>query len=112
VVEPIQGKGVHVAPEGFLVAAQQLLSEHGALLICDEVQTRIGRTGRFFGYQHEGLVPDIVTIAKNAFRWIHRAQMVVMALFARHRILNHPGSDGGSVLSGGWRDDPIFEAPS
>ena len=63
-VEPIQGKGVHVAPEGFLIAAQRLLRERGALLICDEVQTGIGRTGRFFGYHHEGLDPDIVTIAK------------------------------------------------
>ena len=63
-VEPIQGKGVHIPPEGFLIAAQHLLRERGALLICDEVQTGIGRTGRFFSYQHEGLDPDIVTIAK------------------------------------------------
>jgi acetylornithine/succinyldiaminopimelate/putrescine aminotransferase len=63
-VEPIQGKGVHVPPEGFLVAAQQLARERGALLICDEVQTGMGRTGRFFGYHHEGLDPDIVTVAK------------------------------------------------
>ncbi|MGH3920695.1 MAG: aspartate aminotransferase family protein [Pseudonocardiaceae bacterium] len=64
VVEPIQGKGVYVPPEGFLAAAQQLVHERGALLICDEVQTGIGRTGRFFGYHHEGLDPDIVTVAK------------------------------------------------
>ena len=63
-VEPIQGKGVHVPPDGFLHAAQQMLREHGALLICDEVQTGIGRTGRFFGYHHENLDPDIITVAK------------------------------------------------
>ena len=63
-IEPIQGKGVHVVPPGFLAAAATLLHEHGALLICDEVQTGLGRTGRFFGYQHEDVQPDIVTVAK------------------------------------------------
>jgi ornithine--oxo-acid transaminase len=64
IVEPIQGKGVHVAPPGFLAAARQLLHDHGALLICDEVQTGIGRTGKFFAYQHDEVEPDIVTVAK------------------------------------------------
>ncbi len=63
-VEPIQGKGVFVPPVGFLADAQRLLREHDALLICDEVQTGIGRTGRFFAYQHEAVDPDIVTVAK------------------------------------------------
>ncbi|MBO0786297.1 MAG: aspartate aminotransferase family protein [Actinobacteria bacterium] len=64
IVEPVQGKGVNVAPPGFLPAARELLHAHGALLICDEVQTGIGRTGRFFSYQHDGVEPDIVTVAK------------------------------------------------
>jgi ornithine--oxo-acid transaminase len=64
IIEPIQGKGVAVSPPGFLPAAQALLHEHGALLICDEVQTGIGRTGRFFAYQHDDVQPDIVTVAK------------------------------------------------
>jgi ornithine--oxo-acid transaminase len=64
IVEPIQGKGVHVSPPGFLAAARQLLHDHGALLICDEVQTGIGRTGKFFAYQHDAVEPDIVTVAK------------------------------------------------
>jgi ornithine--oxo-acid transaminase len=64
IVEPIQGKGVHVAPPGFLAAASKLLHDHGALLICDEVQTGIGRTGQFFAYQHDEAEPDIVTVAK------------------------------------------------
>jgi acetylornithine/succinyldiaminopimelate/putrescine aminotransferase len=63
-IEPIQGKGVNIAPPGFLRAAKQLLEKHGALLICDEVQTGIGRTGKFFAYQHEDVVPDIVAVAK------------------------------------------------
>jgi ornithine--oxo-acid transaminase len=64
IVEPIQGKGVHLAPPGFLAAAGRLLHDHGALLICDEVQTGIGRTGKFFAYQHDEAEPDIVTVAK------------------------------------------------
>ncbi len=63
-VEPIQGKGVAVAPPGFLVAAQELVHKHKAMLIADEVQTGIGRTGDFFAYQHDGARPDIVAAAK------------------------------------------------
>src|SRR5580704_3513997 len=64
IIEPIQGKGVHMPPDGFLTAASALLHEHGALLIADEVQSGFGRTGKFFAYQHEEVVPDIVTVAK------------------------------------------------
>jgi ornithine--oxo-acid transaminase len=64
IIEPVQGKGVHVPPPGFLAAAGELLHDHGALLICDEVQSGFGRTGKFFAYQHEEVVPDIVTVAK------------------------------------------------
>ncbi|MBC2875631.1 MULTISPECIES: aspartate aminotransferase family protein [Streptomyces] len=66
VVEPIQGKGVHLPPSGFLRAAQELLHRHKALLIADEVQTGLGRTGKFFAYQHEqGVEPDLVCVAKS-----------------------------------------------
>ncbi|MGA6170625.1 aspartate aminotransferase family protein [Streptomyces sp. NPDC012600] len=65
VVEPIQGKGVHAAPPGFLYEAQELLHRHKALLIADEVQTGLGRTGDFYAYQHEdGVEPDLVCVAK------------------------------------------------
>jgi ornithine--oxo-acid transaminase len=61
IVEPIQGKGVHAAPAGYLAAAGELLHRHGALLIADEVQTGLGRTGDFFAYQHEAEAdPDLV----------------------------------------------------
>ncbi len=63
-IEPIQGKGVHLSPPGFLAAAARLLHDHGAVLICDEIQTGLGRTGRFLAYQHEDVQPDIVTVAK------------------------------------------------
>jgi ornithine--oxo-acid transaminase len=64
IIEPIQGKGVHMPPDGFLTAAADLLHKNGALLICDEVQSGFGRSGKFFAYQHEDVVPDIVTVAK------------------------------------------------
>jgi ornithine--oxo-acid transaminase len=64
IIEPIQGKGVHMPPDGFLTAAAALLHDHGALLICDEVQSGFGRSGEFFAYQHEPVVPDLVTVAK------------------------------------------------
>ncbi|MEV5355475.1 aspartate aminotransferase family protein [Streptomyces sp. NPDC052693] len=65
IVEPIQGKGVLEAPPGYLLAAQELLHRHKALLIADEVQTGLGRTGDFYGYQHEdGVEPDLVCVAK------------------------------------------------
>jgi acetylornithine/succinyldiaminopimelate/putrescine aminotransferase len=65
IAEPIQGKGVAVAPPGYLAGASKLLRENGALLICDEVQTGMGRTGKFFAYQHDSVDPDIVTVAKT-----------------------------------------------
>ncbi|WP_171163776.1 aspartate aminotransferase family protein [Streptomyces sp. I05A-00742] len=66
VVEPIQGKGVHMTPPGFLRAAQELLHRHKALLIADEVQTGLGRTGMFYAHQHEpGVEPDLVCVAKS-----------------------------------------------
>jgi ornithine--oxo-acid transaminase len=64
IVEPVQGHGVTVPAPGFLPAAQALLHQHGALLICDEVQSGFGRTGDFFAYQHDNVEPDIVPVAK------------------------------------------------
>src|ERR1700760_721458 len=64
IAEPVQGHGVMMTPPGFLPAAKALLRKHGALLICDEVQVGLGRTGRFFSYQHDDGQPDIVTVAK------------------------------------------------
>jgi acetylornithine/succinyldiaminopimelate/putrescine aminotransferase len=63
-VEPIQGKGVHIAPPGYLAGAQRLLHDNGALLILDEVQTGIGRTGKFLAHHYDDVSPDIITVAK------------------------------------------------
>lgn len=65
-LEPIMGEGgVVVPPEGYLLAAREITSRHGALLVLDEVQTGVGRTGTFFAHQHDGVTPDIVTLAKG-----------------------------------------------
>ena len=65
ILEPIQGEGgVIPAEREFFRAARDLCDEHGTLLICDEVQTGICRTGRFFGFQHYDVVPDIISLAK------------------------------------------------
>ncbi|MDQ1129050.1 acetylornithine/N-succinyldiaminopimelate aminotransferase [Microbacterium sp. SORGH_AS 888] len=65
-VEPIKGEaGVVELPEGFLTAARELTSRHGALLIIDEIQTGAGRTGEWFGFQHEQIAPDAITVAKG-----------------------------------------------
>jgi predicted acetylornithine/succinylornithine family transaminase len=64
-LEPIQGEGgVNEPSPGFLTAARRLCDERGALLMLDEIQTGLGRTGRWFGFQHEGVTPDVVTVAK------------------------------------------------
>ncbi|HUZ21970.1 MAG TPA: aspartate aminotransferase family protein [Acidimicrobiales bacterium] len=64
VVEPIQGKGVNVAPEAYWDAVQELCRRHGTLLVVDEVQTGLGRTGRLWAHEHYGLVPDVMTVSK------------------------------------------------
>ena len=64
-LEAVQGEGgVQPAPPGYLEAVRSLCDEREALLIVDEVQTGLGRTGRWFGFEHAGIVPDVVTMAK------------------------------------------------
>jgi ornithine--oxo-acid transaminase len=64
-VEPIQGKRVHLPPAGYLEAAQKLCRRYGTLFCVDEVQTGFGRTGKLFAFEHWGLEPDLVTVAKS-----------------------------------------------
>lgn len=66
IVEPVQGEGgVIVPPEGYLRGVRELCSRHGALLIADEIQTGFGRTGAMFACEHDGIVPDIMCVAKS-----------------------------------------------
>jgi ornithine--oxo-acid transaminase len=64
-VEPVQGQGVILPPEGYLAGAQELCRRHGTLFCLDEVQTGLGRTGRMFAAEHWGLEPDMLTVAKS-----------------------------------------------
>ena len=64
-LEPVQGEGgVNVPPAGYLQAVREICDEHDLLLIFDEVQVGCGRTGNLFAYQHDGVTPDIMTLAK------------------------------------------------
>ena len=77
VLEPIQGEnGVIVPPAGYLAAAREITSAHGCLLVLDEVQTGIGRTGHWFAHQADGTAPDVVTLAEGSraagCRWAPR----------------------------------------
>jgi ornithine--oxo-acid transaminase len=64
-VEPVQGKGVNLPPAGYLEGAQELCRRYGTLFCVDEVQTGFGRTGKMFAYEHWGLEPDLVPVAKS-----------------------------------------------
>lgn len=91
-LEPIQGEtGVIPAPEGFLTAVRQLCDAHGILMVVDEVQTGVGRTGDFFAFQHEGVLPDVITMAKGL-----GAGIPIGATLARGRAasLFEPGAHG------------------
>jgi acetylornithine/succinyldiaminopimelate/putrescine aminotransferase len=65
VIEPVQGKGCKSPGTDFFVRAQELCRKHGTLLISDEVQTGLGRTGKMFGFEHWELEPDVITLAKT-----------------------------------------------
>ncbi|HET8977266.1 MAG TPA: aspartate aminotransferase family protein [Solirubrobacteraceae bacterium] len=64
IVEPIQGREVTLPPEGYLRAAQDLCRRYGTLFVADEIQTGLGRTGRWFALEHSGLEPDVVLVGK------------------------------------------------
>jgi acetylornithine/N-succinyldiaminopimelate aminotransferase len=65
-MEPIQGEsGVQLAPPGYLKAVRELCNKRSWLMMLDEIQTGIGRTGQWFAFQHEGIVPDVMTLAKG-----------------------------------------------
>ncbi|HEY8590798.1 MAG TPA: acetylornithine transaminase [Naasia sp.] len=97
VVEPIKGEaGVLPLPDGYLRRARELTERHGALLIIDEIQTGVGRTGEWFAYQHEGITPDAVTIAKGIASGFAIGAMVT---FGRAGDLLQRG-DHGSTFGG------------
>ena len=93
-IEPIQGEaGVLTLPKGFLTAVRERCTEVGALLAIDEVQTGMGRTGKWFGYQHEGIKPDIITLAKGLGGGLPLGAMIALGESAK---LFTPGTHGST----------------
>ncbi|CAB4901333.1 unannotated protein [freshwater metagenome] len=94
IVEAIQGEaGVILPPPGYLLALRELTTRYGALLACDEVQGGMGRTGKWFSYQHEGVIPDIVTVAKGLGGGLPLGAIIAVTPAAQ---LFTPGSHGST----------------
>jgi ornithine--oxo-acid transaminase len=84
VVEPIQGKGVNMPADGYLKSAAELCRRHGTLFVADEVQTGLGRTGRFLAVEHWNVEPDMVLLAKT----LSGGHVPVGAVLTRKQIFN------------------------
>ncbi|MFM8897867.1 MAG: acetylornithine transaminase [Actinomycetota bacterium] len=92
ILEPIMGEaGVVVPPSGYLKSAREISDAAGALLVIDAVQTGMGRTGRWFGYEDEGIVPDMITVAKGLGGGLPLGAMIALGKSAS---LLTPGSHG------------------
>ncbi|MFM8193010.1 MAG: acetylornithine transaminase [Actinomycetota bacterium] len=92
ILEPVMGEaGVIVPPSGYLKAARDICDAKGALLVIDAVQTGMGRTGQWFGYEDEGIVPDMITIAKGLGGGLPLGAMIALGKSAS---LLTPGSHG------------------
>src|SRR5690606_394600 len=101
VLEPIQGEsGVLPADQAYLEGARKLCDEHGALLIFDEVQTGMGRTGELFAYMHYGVTPDILTNAKSLGGRFPIGLMLTTDKVAKHfSVGTHGTTFGGNPLA-------------
>ena len=92
ILEPILGEaGVVVPPSGYLKAAREICDAKGALLVIDAVQTGMGRTGSWFGYEDEGIKPDMITVAKGLGGGLPLGAMIALG---RSASLLTPGSHG------------------
>lgn len=105
IVEPVQGEGgVNVPPEGYLRGVREICDRSGALLIADEVQTGLGRCGMLFGCDRDGVVPDIMTLAKGLSGGVipvgaYIARPAVWnAAYAKHPVM-HTSTFGGSEVA-------------
>ena len=94
IVEPIQGENGVVVPEfGYLKALRELTTKHEVLLVLDCVQTGMGRTGEWFGYESEGIIPDVITLAKGLGGGLPLGAMIAIGKSAQ---LFEPGSHGST----------------
>jgi len=105
IVEPIMGEaGVVVPPSDYLRELRKICTTHGALLVIDAVQTGIGRTGQWFGYEYSGITPDVITVAKGLGAGLPLAAMIAIGNSSQ---LFEPG-DHGSTFGG----NPVTTAAS
>jgi len=105
IIEPIMGEaGVIVPPQGYLQALRELCDDKGALLVFDAVQTGMGRTGDWFGYEYSGISPDVITLAKGLGGGLPLGAMIALGKTAD---LFNPG-DHGSTFGG----NPVTTAAS
>lgn len=105
IIEPVQGEGgFTIAPAGFLRHLRTVCDRHGIVLIADEVQAGMGRTGKWFGFEHSGVVPDLITMAKGL-----AGGFPLSAVTGRAEIVDapHPGGLGGT-----YGGNPIAVAAS
>jgi len=94
IIEPIQGENGVVVPDlGYLKALRELTSKHGVLLVLDCVQTGMGRTGEWFGFEHEGVLPDVITLAKGLGGGLPLGAMIAIGGASS---LFEPGSHGST----------------
>ena len=95
-VEPIQGEGGYVvSPAGFLKDLRALCDKHGILLVCDEIQSGTGRTGKWFAYEHFDIIPDITLMSKGI-----ASGMPIGAVIAREGVMEWPPGAQGSTFTG------------
>lgn len=103
IVEPVQGEGgFNIAPAGFLHKLREICDRHGIVLILDEVQAGMARTGRMFGCQHAGVVPDLITMAKGL-----AGGMPLSAVTGRAEIVDAPDPGG---VGGTYAGNPLAVA--
>ena len=96
VVEPVLGEGGYLLPpDGFLTGLRRICDDHGILLVFDEVQSGLGRTGRMFAAEHFGVVPDVILLAKGL-----ASGMPLGAMMARRELMTWPAGSHGSTCAG------------
>jgi len=100
-IEPVQGEGGYdPAPIAFMQGLREIADQHGILLISDEIQAGLGRTGRMWAYEHSGIVPDVVTLAKGIANGLPLAAVVASSdLMRRWGAGSHGSTFGGNPVS-------------
>ena len=104
IIEPIQGDaGVRIPTQEFMNALRSRCDEHGVILIFDEVQTGIGRTGKMFAFEHFNITPDVITLAKGLGGGMPIGALIashkMMQLFSHNPMLGHITTFGGNPIS-------------